>query len=108
MTVPSEKTTAYSNMLERTGGSCHNQDINSDQAEVYVDGVEKAIAEAEKLGGIVSLIVPMLGLPIGVSILDAYLILNMAKMAKSAGTGIIMHIQRDYVTQTDTYSFSPQ
>ena len=40
-------------MLERTGGSCHNQDINSDQAEVYVDGVEKAIAEAEKLGGIV-------------------------------------------------------
>lgn len=82
--------------------------MDSDQAEVYVDGVEKAIAEAEKLGGIVSLIVPMLGLPIGVSILDAYLILNMAKMAKSAGTGIIMHIQRDYVTQTDTYSFSPQ
>lgn len=79
--------------------------MDSSAAQEFINNVKFAISIAD---AITNIDVPLLGFALNVSILDAKLILSMAKSAASHGTGIIMHIQRNFITQTDTYTFSPQ
>lgn len=87
-----------------------NTDIymDSDSAQEYIDTLENLINLVSPGATFLSFIVPFIGTAARVSVLDAKLILSMAKTAAEPGTGIIMHIQKNYVTQSDTYYFSPQ